>query len=81
MAQAKTERRGLGRGLSALMSDIDPMPARKNDAAARKVETFIPVDRITPNADQPRRAFTEDALKDLTASVRQRGIIQPLIVG
>lgn len=80
MAQAKTERRGLGRGLSALMSDIDPVAARKSDAVARKAEISIPVDRISPNPNQPRRAFAEDALKELATSVRQRGIIQPLIL-
>ncbi len=80
MAQAKTERRGLGRGLSALMSDIDPTPARKADAPTRKTEVFIPVDRISPNPNQPRRNFTEDALKELAASIRQKGIIQPLIL-
>ena len=80
MAQAKTERRGLGRGLSALMSDIDPAPAQKSDALARKAETSIPVDRIAPNPNQPRRKFTDEALNELAASIRQRGIIQPLIL-
>ena len=80
MAQAKTERRGLGRGLSALMSDIDPAPARRADASARKAEISIPVDRIAPNPNQPRRNFTEDALNELAASIRQKGIIQPLIL-
>ncbi|MGI9391422.1 MAG: ParB/RepB/Spo0J family partition protein, partial [Boseongicola sp.] len=80
MAQAKTERRGLGRGLSALMSDIDSTPARKTDAVARKAEISIPVDRISPNPNQPRRSFAEEALKDLAASIRQKGIIQPLIL-
>jgi ParB family chromosome partitioning protein len=80
MAQAKTERRGLGRGLSALMSDIDPTPTRKSAAPTRIAEILIPVERISPNPNQPRRIFTEDALNDLTASIRQRGIIQPLIL-
>jgi len=80
MAQAKTERRGLGRGLSALMSDIDPVPARRADASARKAEISIPVERIAPNPNQPRRNFTEDALNELAASIRQKGIIQPLIL-
>jgi ParB family chromosome partitioning protein len=80
MAQAKTERRGLGRGLSALMSDIDPAATQKSAGLARKSELLIPVDRISPNPNQPRRIFTEDALNDLTASIRQRGVIQPLIL-
>ncbi|MGI9395010.1 MAG: ParB/RepB/Spo0J family partition protein, partial [Boseongicola sp.] len=80
MAQAKTERRGLGRGLSALMSDIDPTPTQRSANVSRKAEILIPVDRISPNPNQPRRQFSEDALNDLTASIRQKGIIQPLIL-
>ncbi len=70
MVQAKTERRGLGRGLSALMSDIDPAQARKAAVPTRKAEIAIPVDRISPNPNQPRRNFTEDALQELAASIR-----------
>ncbi len=81
MAQAKSDRRGLGRGLSALMADVDPVPARSGtDAKARKSETLIPIARISPNPDQPRRTFTEDALSELSASIKEKGIIQPLIL-
>ena len=43
MAQAKPERRGLGRGLSALMADVDVAPTPKSDDAPRKAEVLIPV--------------------------------------
>lgn len=79
MTQAKTERRGLGRGLSALMADVDIAPARRG-ATQRRAETLIPVDRIQPNPDQPRRQFTDEALNELAASIREKGIIQPLIL-
>ncbi|WP_425040076.1 ParB/RepB/Spo0J family partition protein [Primorskyibacter sp. S187A] len=40
----------------------------------------LPIEKIHPNADQPRRAFDEAALEDLTASISQKGVLQPLIV-
>ena len=80
MVQAKQERRGLGRGLSALMADVDTAPTPVRAEAPRKAETFIPVERISPNPDQPRRSFAESALAELAASIREKGIIQPLIL-
>jgi len=80
MAQAKQERRGLGRGLSALMADIDASPPQAATDTPRRAENFIAIDRISPNPDQPRRTFTEAALAELTASVREKGVIQPLIL-
>ena len=79
MAQGKSERRGLGRGLSALMADVDQTPAT-DPQIPRKAETVIDIARIAPNPDQPRRHFSEDALQDLAASIREKGIIQPLIL-
>ena len=76
----KSERRGLGRGLSALMADVDQTEKTEDAPVARKAESHIPIDQIAPNPDQPRRTFTEDALADLTASIREKGIIQPLIL-
>ena len=81
MAQAKAERRGLGRGLSALMADVEPKtPEQVSEAAPRKAESMIDIARIAPNPDQPRRTFTEEALRELEASIREKGIIQPLIL-
>ena len=81
MAQAKAERRGLGRGLSALMADVETTPDRTSpEQAPRKPESQIDIALIAPNPDQPRRAFAEDALDELADSVRKKGIIQPLIL-
>ncbi len=80
MAQTKTERRGLGRGLSALMADVDGPADRVSPRSPRKADSTVPVDRIFPNPDQPRRLFTEEALKELAASIAEKGVIQPLIV-
>lgn len=78
MADRK-EKRGLGRGLSALMADVAPVPESPN-SAPRDDTTQIPVDRIVPNPDQPRRSFDDTALKELAHSIRHHGVIQPLIL-
>ena len=81
MAKAmKPERRGLGRGLSALMSDVDAAPAPETKSTTPRNDTFIDTHLISPNPDQPRRTFDEAALADLTKSVAEKGILQPLIL-
>jgi len=80
MTDKKTERRGLGRGLSALMADVH---IDADDAASKpsvRPDFRLPVEKIVPNPNQPRRDFSPDALQDLAASLRQKGVIQPLIV-
>ncbi len=77
MNDRKDSRRGLGRGLSALMADIATPDAPD---APRRADMMVPVDRVHPNPDQPRKVFTPDQLQELADSVRDRGIIQPLIV-
>lgn len=79
MTPSKTPNRGLGRGLSALMSDVAPTERAAPNAQSHS-ERNIPIDKIYPNPDQPRRSFDEQALNDLAASIAQKGIIQPLIV-
>lgn len=73
------ERRGLGRGLSALMADVHLGEPETQDLP-RRAESIVPIERISPNPDQPRRAFDPDALEELAASIREKGVIQPLIV-
>lgn len=77
MADAPGKPRGLGRGLSALMSDIAAEP---DTSGQRTAERKVPVENLRPNADQPRRTFGEDALEELAQSIREKGVIQPLIV-
>ena len=67
--------RGLGRGLSALMAEVQPA-----EGASNTPERTMAIDRLEPNPDQPRRHFDEEALADLTASIREKGVIQPLVV-
>ena len=81
MVQAKSERRGLGRGLSALMADVEPALATSDvTPPPRRAETHVDIALITPNPEQPRRRFSESALNDLAASIAEKGIIQPLIL-
>ena len=75
----KQKQRGLGRGLSALMADVTPDDTPVVDAP-RRADMMVPVEKIVPNPEQPRRRFTEDQLNDLAASIREKGVIQPLIV-
>ncbi|MGV8985731.1 MAG: ParB/RepB/Spo0J family partition protein [Cypionkella sp.] len=78
--EKKMERRGLGRGLSALLADVNLSDsAPEGQDQARPIQT-LPVERIQPNPDQPRREFAVDALEQLAQSIRQKGIVQPLIV-
>ncbi len=79
MSEKRVERRGLGRGLSALMAEVATPPA---DSAPNERGTVqrVAIDLLVPNPDQPRRHFDETALAELAASIREKGVIQPLIV-
>ncbi len=67
--------KGLGRGLGALLGDFSE-PASVEDSAYR----LLPIHKIEPNPDQPRRDFDEEALQELADSIAQHGLIQPLTV-
>ena len=71
-------KRGLGRGLSALMSDVTVDHDEK--PAVGSGPRFLPVDLIQPNPDQPRKTFTDQDMEELSASIREKGVIQPLVV-
>ncbi len=80
MSEKKTKKRGLGRGLSALMSDVTQEITPHVDQALRRADFFVPVEQVQPNPDQPRRAFDDAALQELATSIAEKGVIQPLIV-
>lgn len=80
MNDRKPERRGLGRGLSALMADIRLDTPESGGTPARRPDTMLPIDRLTPNPQQPRRDFAPEDLEALASSIRQKGVLQPLIV-
>ena len=63
-------KKGLGRGLSSLIGETK----------VEKKTNKLPLSEITPNRFQPRKNFDEENLKDLSSSIKERGIIQPIIV-
>lgn len=76
MSEKSNKSRGLGRGLSALMADVAPAAP----AAPRRPDMFVPVEKIFANPTQPRRTFNDEALQELASSIREKGVLQPLIV-
>lgn len=86
-------KRGLGRGLSNLIptddttEDVSSKTSKqqKNSTVAKtevvkKVEQTLNINRIEPNKNQPRKEFNEDALQELADSIKQFGVIEPLVV-
>ena len=73
----RDKRRGLGRGLSALMADVAETQTVASEGAA---EQYVPIEKISPNPEQPRKRFDPQDLDDLANSIREKGVIQPLIV-
>jgi ParB family chromosome partitioning protein len=87
-AGAKPKAKGLGRGLGALLGETrrEAAVAPSSDAEQIGESTpssglaTLPIARIVPHPDQPRRHFDEAALDELAASISQRGVIQPIVV-
>lgn len=79
MSDGTSKKRGLGRGLSALMSDVAEATPGTGEQR-RSPDLLVPTERISPNPNQPRRHFDAEALEDLANSIREKGVIQPLIV-
>jgi len=70
------KRTALGQGLQALI----PVEESADSGASDRSVRWIPIDSLLPNPYQPRRTFVEEALRDLSASIKEMGVIQPLIV-
>jgi ParB family chromosome partitioning protein len=90
-AKTTTKPAPLGRGLSALFGDADASYKPRNLAGSEAAPSSepgdnvqspktIPIEWVQPGAFQPRRRFDEDAIKGLADSIRERGILQPLMV-
>lgn len=82
-----TKKRGLGKGLDALFSDntVTAKKENKYTEPAEKIalssgEVLVKTSLIVPNINQPRKNFNDDALAELTASVKEYGVLTPLIV-
>lgn len=77
--EKKVEKRGLARGLSSLMADIEPESGR-DPVSGHRAYQIVSVDKIAPNPNQPRRDFSDAGLQELADSIRQKGVVQPLIL-
>ncbi|HEY8314051.1 MAG TPA: ParB/RepB/Spo0J family partition protein [Candidatus Baltobacteraceae bacterium] len=73
------QKRGLGRGLGALLGDAGTAPASHRDGSGAGVRE-IAVAQITPNPFQPRKSFDEDSLGELKRSIAEFGVLVPVIV-
>ena len=71
----KPEKKGLGRGLSAFLADVEP-----DVETTRSTTLTLPIQQIEPNPEQPRQAFDDRALQELKNSIAENGILQPLLV-
>ena len=80
LAGAAPMKRGLGRGLAALMGDGGGSGNAAADAAPRSGLRDLPIEQLMPNPFQPRTQFDADALAALAASIKERGVLQPLVV-
>ena len=77
MAMPDEGRSRLGRGLAALMGDVGAETATPDRARNQR---RVPIEYIRPNPRNPRRNFSDTELDDLAASIKERGIIQPVVV-
>ena len=73
---------GLGKGLDSLITDKVAKPATKAAPSSDKVNdaVFMNIAKVEPNREQPRKKFDEDALLELSESIKQFGVLQPLLV-
>ena len=82
------KKKGLGKGLDSLIPDNKSMKSvtsentveSKEDAAAKSGVQVMKINEVEPNRDQPRKNFDEDALLELSDSIKQFGVLQPLLV-
>ncbi|MFC5390113.1 MULTISPECIES: ParB/RepB/Spo0J family partition protein [Brevundimonas] len=72
--------RGLGRGLSALLGENVAESAPVDGGAQPTGVRAVPIESLKPNPDQPRKQFGAEHLEELTASIRDKGVLQPILV-
>lgn len=77
---ASTKGRGLGRGLEALIIDTEISATEPESGPSKDGVSYIDINEIKPNRNQPRKLFDADRLQELADSIKEHGVIQPLIV-
>jgi ParB family chromosome partitioning protein len=78
MVEEAAKRKGLGRGLAALLGEDEA----EDYAALDRLRTAkeVPIEQLQPNRFQPRRRFDDETMEELTRSVREKGVLQPILV-
>ena len=76
-------KKGLGKGLAALIGDLDEKSNDQGTKINNEVatdQTNVPIEFLVPNRDQPRKNFSETSLDELSQSIKQKGILLPILV-
>ncbi len=77
MTDSNIHKKGLGRGLSSLMGDVE-MPVTDNSNKVSDIR--IPISKLRANPLQPRRLFDNESINELAASIKSKGLVQPILV-
>lgn len=80
MATTKKKSHGLGSGLNVLIPQNNPPKANSENENEAAVDFMVPISKVEPDREQPRKFFNEDALQELAESIKQYGVFQPLLV-
>ncbi|HEY5575396.1 MAG TPA: ParB/RepB/Spo0J family partition protein, partial [Clostridiaceae bacterium] len=71
---------GLGKGLGALIPEEEAQEEQKTDRNSSSAANLVSINLIKPNAGQPRKAFDEEKIQQLSESIKEHGIIQPILL-
>ena len=77
MTDSNIQKKGLGRGLSSLMGDVEISIKENNNKLS---DTRIPISKLRANPLQPRRLFNKESINELAASIKSKGLVQPILV-
>jgi ParB family chromosome partitioning protein len=81
LKMAKEKKKSLGKGLAALIGDLGEEEVRNLNPSEIKTEgSKIPIEFLEPNRNQPRKTFDEDSINELAQSIREKGILFPILV-
>lgn len=72
--------KGLGRGLDSLIPSIEQPKKKNENKETQSAENLLNITKVEPNREQPRKKFDEDALMELADSIRQYGVLEPILV-
>lgn len=75
--ESVTMAKKVSRGITALLANVEDV---REEKTAEEVVVKVPLDRLKPNPDQPRKTFDPDTIRELATSIKENGVIQPLVV-